>query len=412
MPIFSSNKWDLDTTLRLFIMKAGVTAIDVQIDLYSDWKELMLSSDALRAFPPALRTVGGDTIDVTRDLGDTYFLINDYKLRPDEADHTLTVTGNLFADPAANGKVVPTLGGFTVLVDSVVSQNVETQFAQADQIALNPIIYIDTINGDDTNSGTSTSKVQTIAQARVIADANNVTTFNFKGVITLGEDYQGFEFVGAGSELNNRVNFAGFDVDDSIFMNTRLAGTVTGIFSAKECQLQSPTGIAGVVRNCGLPGTTTLAAGGQVTLAHCYSAVPGDNQPTIDCNSVVDAKIRNYSGGINLTEVHDGSVLSIDLDPGHLVLDATCDGGEILVRGHGHLTNNADEAASPSIMIVKRGLLDGLDLREIKQMITGDADTSLDDRTVTIWDEDGRTGAVKQLEYDVSADKRQRTRLL
>jgi hypothetical protein len=412
MPIFSGPKWDLDTTLRLFIMKAGITAIDVQIDLYSDWKELMLSNDALRAYPPALRTVGGDTIDETRDLGGTYFLINDYKLRPDEVDHTLTITGNLFADPAANGKVVPTLGGFTVLVDSVVSQNVETQFATVDQIALNPIVYIDSVNGNDSNGGTSTSKVQTITRARAIADANNVSTFNLSGTITLDDDYQEFEFIGHGSELNNRVNFAGFDVTDSSFVNMRLSGTVTGRFMAKECQLQSPTGINGVFRNCGLTGTVTVGGGDGAIFAHCYSEVPGDATPTMSVDGVTDLNIRNYSGGINLTNMHDPTTVSVGLDPGHLILDATCDGGEVLVRGHGHLTNNADEGASPTIRIVKRGLLDGLDLTEIKQMITGDADTSGDDTTVTIWDEGGRTGNIKQLEYTISADKRQRTRTL
>jgi hypothetical protein len=104
--------------------------------------------------------------------------------------------------------------------------------------------------------------------------------------------------------------------------------------------------------------------------------------------------------------------MSIDLDPGHLVIDSTCDGGQILVRGHGHLTDNHDQAASPSLVLVKRGMMDGFDLVEVRQMIIGDADTSLDDQTVTIWDEDGRTANTKQLEYTISADKRQRTRTL
>ncbi|MHC4708155.1 MAG: hypothetical protein ACYS8I_13835, partial [Planctomycetota bacterium] len=214
------------------------------------------------------------------------------------------------------------------------------------------------------------------------------------------------------AEDNNIISLAGYSVDNTKFHGCALTGVMTGFIQATMCDLQILSGVDGKFRQCGLSSTLTVATGADLIFASCFSEVAGNSTPIIDVNGASSISFRNYSGGIQVNECHDPTTMSIDLDPGHLVIDATCDGGQILVRGHGHLTDNHDQAASPSLVLVKRGMMDGFDLVEVRQMIIGDADTSEDDRTVTIWDEDGRTGNTKQLEYDVSADKRQRTRTL
>ena len=40
----------------------GVLNLDVQVDLYSDWKEWMLASFANMGYPPLFTTFGGDSI--------------------------------------------------------------------------------------------------------------------------------------------------------------------------------------------------------------------------------------------------------------------------------------------------------------------------------------------------------------
>lgn len=411
MPIFSSNKWDLDTTLRLFILKPGIVSIDVQIDLYSDWKELYASNSEARKYPAAMRTVGGDPISGVQNLGDTYFFINNYRIRPDEADHELDIDGNIFSDPAGTAIVVPTLGTFTVLVTNTVSNLVDSAVARLDLTQLQPAIFIDADNGVDTAAGTPTAPVQTVVAARVLADADNLREYRFRGSITLDQNHENWTFVGESAEGNNAISLAGFSVDKSLFRNSALAGAMTGTVEAVECGLNVITGLSGVFRRCGLTGTITLGSSATLIFDSCFSELAGDTAPIVDVNGSTMINFRNYSGAIQVNECHDGTVMSIDLDPGHLILDATTDGGQILVRGHGHLTNNSS-VASPNLVLTKRGMMDGFDLIEIRQMLIGDADTSLDDRTVTIWDEDGRSGNSKQLEYDISTDKRQRTRTL
>lgn len=111
-------KFDVDTTNKLFIAKPGITSFDVKIDLYSDAKEHWIAGGVAFGFDFPVRTIGGDPVGGGVFAGDLYFLRDGWKIRPDEADHTLSITGNLFLDAGeAGGLFVPTLGDFTVLVN-------------------------------------------------------------------------------------------------------------------------------------------------------------------------------------------------------------------------------------------------------------------------------------------------------
>lgn len=97
---FSQDLWELrhkvtfDGINKVIIVNDGVTDINVQIDLYSDWKEWALERDHLK-FLPAMRSVGGDPTVQGNFLGSTFFTINDWKILI--SDNTNFV-GNLFSD--------------------------------------------------------------------------------------------------------------------------------------------------------------------------------------------------------------------------------------------------------------------------------------------------------------------------
>jgi len=113
----SMVKFDVDTTNKLFIAKAGVTSFDVKVDLYSDAKEHWLSGGTVFGFDFPIRTIGGDPTSGGQFAGDIYFLRGGWKIRPQETNHALAITGNLYLDEGEVGSlIVPTLGGYTVLV--------------------------------------------------------------------------------------------------------------------------------------------------------------------------------------------------------------------------------------------------------------------------------------------------------
>jgi len=113
------HKVTFDGPNRLIIVNEGETEIDIQIEIYSDWKEWARFSDNLK-YESALRVVGGDPTP-TGALGATYFLINGWQI---QIDHGVNFTGNVYSDDFPD--VVVTLEGtelatFTVsnLIDKI-----------------------------------------------------------------------------------------------------------------------------------------------------------------------------------------------------------------------------------------------------------------------------------------------------
>jgi hypothetical protein len=110
----------------LIIVNNGITELDAQVDLYSDWKEWIQQSDNMKYFP-AFRTVGGDTAGVGKRVGDFYFLQNQagvgWRIRPYEGDHTLVINGNLYPETSSVDIFTPTLGNYTVL--SVIERSLD-----------------------------------------------------------------------------------------------------------------------------------------------------------------------------------------------------------------------------------------------------------------------------------------------
>ena len=93
-----------------------VLTIDIQLDIYSAWKEWMQIGDNAK-FLPALRTIGGDPTTGVKTVSPYFFLLNGWKFKPcSECHHTINLVGNLFEEYDGN-IFVPSDGYFTVLVN-------------------------------------------------------------------------------------------------------------------------------------------------------------------------------------------------------------------------------------------------------------------------------------------------------
>ena len=106
---YGSQKVVFDGANRIIKVNVGVTELDAQIDLYSNWKEWVKVRDHAK-FSPAFTAVGGDPITATLALGTTYFLENGWRLKPWEGNYVLTVDGNLFTREEGANPVIPTTG--------------------------------------------------------------------------------------------------------------------------------------------------------------------------------------------------------------------------------------------------------------------------------------------------------------
>lgn len=98
------------------------TFVDVQ-DIYSRWKEWVRLDDNAK-YLQAFRVVGGDPLGGPLFVSLYCFLLNGWRIRPMESNHTLVIEGNISVDGGGD-PVVPTLGNFKVLVQYTVPERAQ-----------------------------------------------------------------------------------------------------------------------------------------------------------------------------------------------------------------------------------------------------------------------------------------------
>lgn len=110
-------KVDFDGENKLIIVRYGETVLDVVYDIYFPWKAWVLQGENQK-YPQALRYVGGDALVGGKSLAPYFFLMNGWKIKPAEMDHTLYINGNLFVEDAeiyGSNLTIP-VDGYTVVV--------------------------------------------------------------------------------------------------------------------------------------------------------------------------------------------------------------------------------------------------------------------------------------------------------
>lgn len=117
-------KVNFNGTLKIIQILTGVTSLDVKQDLYSEWKTWMTQGDNSK-YLPALSCVGGDPISGELFLGSTFFLENGWKIRPQEANHMLNISGNIFTRDGSS-PLVQTIGSYNVTVSMSRSNLIDT----------------------------------------------------------------------------------------------------------------------------------------------------------------------------------------------------------------------------------------------------------------------------------------------
>lgn len=119
---------------------AGVSSLEMLVDLYSDAKEdWRVDSDLIKhTFP--FRIIGGENIGGGDVAPPFLFLQNQasaaagWRIRPFDSGHDLTITGNLVAEDPTLPVLVPTVSGNTVLVraQAFLAQKAGVSLAQSD----------------------------------------------------------------------------------------------------------------------------------------------------------------------------------------------------------------------------------------------------------------------------------------
>jgi hypothetical protein len=105
-----------DGTTKVITLNSGQVELDV-VQLYSSFKRWVSAGNA--QYLPAFAPVGGETIDATAGTSVPLyaFLINGWRVKPQEANHTLNVTNGILLVDGGGDPFVNTTGSYVVRVN-------------------------------------------------------------------------------------------------------------------------------------------------------------------------------------------------------------------------------------------------------------------------------------------------------
>jgi hypothetical protein len=106
-----------DGATKIITLTPGTTTVSVR-RLWSDWVDWFLTGDNSK-YLPAFKSVGGDDIDPTQGtkIPIYSFLVNGWKLKPQEANHTLTINDGILLVNGGGDPFLNTTGAYTVRIN-------------------------------------------------------------------------------------------------------------------------------------------------------------------------------------------------------------------------------------------------------------------------------------------------------
>lgn len=198
--------------------------------------------------------------------------------------------------------------------------------------------------------GIQTNPVNDLAAAVTLASATHVGTKRIYVVdastLTLDASFEEYEFVGIGDLAVNSVNLNSQNVAGSSFYNLLIQGA-QGAGGRMSCFGGAffATNVQAYVYQAAIVGNISLQAGVDSFFDSCWSSVAGNGTPELTFAANADVSWRHYSGGLQINSMAATNTMSYETD-GQMVIDATCTGGNLTMRGNMTLTDNAGGAVT------------------------------------------------------------------
>ena len=241
----------------------GDILIDVKGDLYSDGKEDWVVTESLRRVEFPIRSVGGDPLPGSQELGATFFLRPDWKIKPYEASHRLTINGNMYSEDGSDF-MLDTDGTFTVRVMQQVSPLVSAILQQQHEIedsSFGGVVTIDAIKGKpgtDYPLGNLANPVDNWTDALAIGTSaeRGIHDFHIHDNYTFGatDVLDGQRISGDNRNSSTFTMTPGVSTEAVVFKDASLVGTLNGHIHMDHCRLGEGTPLAGLK---GPSGSTT-----------------------------------------------------------------------------------------------------------------------------------------------------------
>jgi len=308
-------------------------------------------------------------------VGITLTLVNGWRLKFEDRPGPTTVVcdatgGNLVAQVEGPDEPSPTFqnpiapASFVTVTKTSSSSATQSENEDIQYSTFQNAVWIDVLNGVSGTAfpaGTPRQPVNNTADAATIASVRGFKTIQIRGDLSLGvgDSFDAFQFIGESTSQTMLTIDTAASVVGCTFLNAKLTGVLDGNSVARSCVIENLSYIEGEIVECLLEsGTITLGGTTEAHFLDCWSGVPGSNTPIIDMAGDGPAlALRGYSGGIRLQNKTGTDPVSIDLESGQVILDATVTNGTIVVRGIGKLTDNSAGATVDTSGLIQPGKL-------------------------------------------------------
>ena len=339
---------------------------DYQLVLYK------CSSTKLNSEPVYIDMVQGvDTVFGTRGHSGPLFIGN-----CDTSASTATVIfeagSATLSGTCSDGLIV--MGGICSLTDESTSGCTVDITGVIDPDTSNNIAYGGKVNVEDNSgffgtnfpNGTLRQPVDNLTDAIAIATERGLDVIHIHNDWTFvnGTFINDFTVEGDSLQKSEFTFQTGAVMLNCNLRNAKITGDITGMIGFDHCHLfdvgstnPSPSTQDIVVTNCLMDGMISLtpAYSGSVKMIDCYSGIAGSGTPEFNVNGAAsNFFIRDYTGGMRITNSDKNITTSIDMISGNVIFDPTVSGGTYTVRGVSLLEDNSSSGAT----VISTGLVD------------------------------------------------------
>jgi hypothetical protein len=145
---------------KVITLTVGTVLVSVK-DLWSRWVDWFLTGDNSK-YLPAFVNVGGDDIDVSAGtkIPIYAFLMNGWKIKPQEASHTLTISDGILLVNGGGDPFNSTLGAYTVRINyqqpvqaiSFSSDGSTGGITEQDKLDISDRVWAEILDGSNTST--------------------------------------------------------------------------------------------------------------------------------------------------------------------------------------------------------------------------------------------------------------------
>tara|TARA_B110000503_G_scaffold48841_1_gene79309 strand:- start:306 stop:1697 length:1392 start_codon:yes stop_codon:yes gene_type:complete len=382
----------------------GVDSMNVSwhpVEIYREIRVLRGSNESLRPYNNFMK--GGGNIDKGGGKAtERYFtLLEGTRIVPYDANHTIDITGTLITDDGLEGVfcIDKTPLSFGVTVDIQYSpKQVEVINLNFDDLVYSSFqgaVWVDPTSAysdagtSNLPNGNTERPVNNIQLATEIAIDRGFSTIRINGNLTLstGDNVDGFILIGSNpTKTTLTIEDAASTIGTEIKLCT-ISGILDGNTVLRECVIATINYFNGIVVDCILSqGTITLGGSATALFLRCVSGFTGSSTPIIDMGgSGQSLGMRDYNGGITLTNKTGVDDVSIDMASGHILLSSSITAGTLVLRGLGKLSDLSIGAVVNSDDLINKALL-----TEITNLVTDlrEENPTTQEITKKVWEAD------------------------